>query len=196
VGGGKVREHERYYFKDEKQLTILYEFDTEEEMNESGLLNDPRRTACFESGGKYYVGGHFKEMKKVYICSRYRADDKHSVEDNIKTALYACRCAAQVGFAPYAPHLYLPQCLDDNDPAERAAGIRIGQEFLKSCDEVWQWGATVSAGMAAELALAKELGIPIKVFNSIGIPHEQWNSVKFAGVPEYEDACKKAGTTL
>ena len=97
---------------------------------------------------------------------------------------------------PISPHLYLPQCLDDNDPAERAAGIRIGQEFLKNCDEVWQWGATVSEGMAAELALAKELGIPVKVFNSIGIPHDQWNSVKFAGIPEYENACKKAGKTL
>ena len=29
--------------------------------------------------------------------------------------------------------------------------------------------------MAAELARAKELGIPIKVFNSIGIPQTAWN---------------------
>ncbi len=33
-------------------------------MNESGLLNDPRRTTCFKSGEKYYVGGHFEAMKK------------------------------------------------------------------------------------------------------------------------------------
>lgn len=109
-------------------------------------------------------------MKKVYICSRYRADDRHTVADNVKRALLACRCAAQAGFAPYAPHLYLPQCLDDNDPAERAAGMRIGQEFLKICDEVWQWGETVSEGMAAEIALAKELGIPVKVFNGADVP--------------------------
>lgn len=191
-----MKEHKRYYYNGEKQVTILYGFDTEAEMNESGLLNDPRRTTCFQSGGKYYVGGHFEEMKKVYICSRYRADDRHTVEDNIQRALSACNYAATKGYAPYAPHLYLPRCLDDNDPAERAVGMRIGQEFLKICDEVWLWGATVSAGMAAELALAKELGIPIKVFNSFGIPYEQWNSVKGANDPEYVAACKKAGKTL
>lgn len=111
-------------------------------------------------------------MKKVYICSRYRADKDHTIEENVQQALLACRCAAQVGFAPYAPHLYLPQCLDDSDPAERAAGLKIGQEFLKLCDEVWQWGATVSEGMAAELALAKQLGIPVKVFNGSNAPEQ------------------------
>ncbi len=188
-----MKEYKRYYCKGEKQLTILYEFDTEQEMNESGLLNDPRRTTCFESGGKYYVGGHFEETEKekvykVYICSPYRADAQHTVEDNIKRALYACRCAAMIGCAPYAPHLYLPQCLDDNDPAERAAGMRIGQEFLKICDEVWQWGETVSEGMAAELALARELGIPIEVFPG-GI-------YKSTDAPENVAACKKVGRTL
>ncbi|MDR1755226.1 MAG: hypothetical protein LBR74_10110 [Eubacterium sp.] len=42
-------------------ITVLYEFDTEDEMNESGLLRDPRRTTCFMSSGRYYVGGHFEE---------------------------------------------------------------------------------------------------------------------------------------
>ena len=190
-----MRVHRRYHYMGETQLTILYEFDTEAEMNESGLMNDPRRTTCFESGGKYYVGGHF-EMKKVFICSRYRADEKHTTEDNVRRAVFACACAAAKGYAPYAPHLYLPRCFDDRYPAERELGMAVGRAFLAVCDEVWQWGATVSAGMAAELDLAKELGIPIKVFNSIGVPRDQWNSVKFAGVPEYEEACRKAGKTL
>lgn len=190
-----MREYKRYYYKDEKRLRILYEFDTAAEMNESGLSNDPRCMTCFESDGKYYVGGYF-EMKKVYICSRYRADDKHSVENNIKRALFACNYAATKGYAPYAPHLYLPRCLDDNDPAERMLSMRIGREFLETCNEVWQWGATVSEGMAAELALAKELGIPIKVFNSIGIPYEKWNSVKYGNHPEYITACKEKGDKI
>ncbi len=62
-----MKEYRRYYYKAEKLLTILYEFDTELEMNESGLLTDPRRTTCFKSGEKYYVGGHFETMKKVMI---------------------------------------------------------------------------------------------------------------------------------
>ncbi len=126
-----------------------------------------------------------KEMKKVYICSRYRADKRHSVKGNINRALLACGYAVMEGYAPYAPHLYLPLFLDDNDPAEREKGMAIGREFLKICDEVWQWGATVSEGMAAELALAKELGKPIRVFNSAGVPYELWNSVKYADGPKY-----------
>jgi hypothetical protein len=46
-------------------ITVLYEFDTEEEMNTSGLLHDKRRTTCFMSAGKYYVGGHFKPTENA-----------------------------------------------------------------------------------------------------------------------------------
>ncbi|GHV36281.1 hypothetical protein FACS1894187_10630 [Synergistales bacterium] len=55
-----MKEHNRYYYRGEEQLTILYEFDTEDEINASGLLSDPRRTTCFMNSGKYYVGGHFE----------------------------------------------------------------------------------------------------------------------------------------
>jgi len=86
--------------------------------------------------------------------------------------------AIHKGYAPYAPHLYLPRCLDDDNPFERELGMAAGREFLATCDEVWQWGATVTEGMAAELATASELGIPIRVFNSIGIPQHAWNDPK------------------
>jgi hypothetical protein len=175
--------HSRYQFKGDPEgvMTTSYEFDTQEEARASGLIDDPRRTTCYMSSGKCYVGGHFEplKLKKVFICSRYRADDKHTTDDNVRRALFACSYAAAHGYAPYAPHLYLPRCLDDSNPLERAQGMAAGREFLTVCDEVWQWGATVSAGMAAELAYAKELGIPIQVFNSIGIPYEQWNGVKY-----------------
>lgn len=135
-------------------------------------------------------------MKKVFICSRYRADATHTVEEAVQSALFACHFAVSKGYAPIAPHLYLPRCLDDNDPAERAAGMEAWRAFLAVCDEVWQWGKTVTEGMAAELALAAELGIPIKVYNTIGIPREQWNSEKYAGNPDYTAACEKAGAML
>lgn len=65
-------------------------------------------------------------MKLVYICSRYRADATHTVEEAVDSALYACSVAISKGYAPIAPHLYLPRCLDDNEPAERAAGAALG----------------------------------------------------------------------
>ena len=114
-------------------------------------------------------------MKKVFICSRYHANEKYTTEDNVRRALYACTHALMKGYAPIAPHLYLPRCLDDNDPTERELGMAAGREFLAACNEVWQWGATITEGMLSELAYAEELGIPIRVFNSIGIPRENWN---------------------
>lgn len=114
-------------------------------------------------------------MKKVYICSRYRADENHTVSANIRRALTACGVALDKGYAPIAPHLIYPRCLDDDVSAEREIGLAASKAWIGVCDEVWQWGATVSEGMAAELALARELGIQIKVFNSIGIPKESWN---------------------
>lgn len=135
-------------------------------------------------------------MKIVYICSRYRPDATHTVDEAVNSALFACSMAINKGCAPIAPHLYLPRCLDDNDPNDRASGLAAGRALLTVCDEVWQWGKTITEGMAAELALAKELGIPIKIYNTLGIPYEQWNSVKFADNPEYIAACKKAGCEL
>jgi len=120
-------------------------------------------------------------MKRVFICSRYRADARHTVEEALASASSACRKAIEKGCAPYAPHLYLPDCLCDDEPEEREMGLAVGRAFLAVCDEVWQWGKTVTEGMARELEYAKSLGIPIKVFNTIGIPYEQWNSVRFAG---------------
>ena len=100
----------------------------------------------------------------MYICSRFRAASDVAQEQNIIHAREACRAAADKGYAPYVPHLYLPQCLDDNEPTEREAGLAIGLEFLKACDELWQWGLGVSEGMAAEIKEAEKIGIPVRVF--------------------------------
>lgn len=124
-----------------------------------------------ESRGKGEV------MKKVYICSRYRADDKHTIEENVAKAFKACGYAASIGYAPYAPHLYLPRCLDDDKPEERELGLRIGMEFLKFCDEIWQCDTDISEGMATELALAEELDIPVRVF---GEDLKTWTSTIYA----------------
>jgi hypothetical protein len=52
----EMKKVDEYIFKPENRKVALYQFDTKEEMEKSGLLNNPKRHTCFVSDGKYYVG--------------------------------------------------------------------------------------------------------------------------------------------
>lgn len=103
-------------------------------------------------------------MKRVFICSPYRGD----VERNVKAARKHARMAAIIGYCPIAPHLLFPQFLNDRDPEERIMGITLGVEQMKMCDEVWVFGSRISNGMGFELEKAKELGIPVRLYDNGG----------------------------
>lgn len=97
------------------------------------------------------------ENKLIYIASPYAGE----VEKNTDFAKLACQYAISQGQTPVAVHLLYPQMLDDSDPVQRGAGLRLGHRVLEACDELWACGDRVSSGMAAEMAAAKRLGIPI-----------------------------------
>lgn len=97
-------------------------------------------------------------MKKVYICSPCRGD----YENNIQRAKEFSRAAVECGCIPVTPHIYLTQFMDDTIPAERELGLSIGRELVLMCDELWAFGLDCpTAGMAAEIELARERGIPV-----------------------------------
>ena len=97
-------------------------------------------------------------MKKVYICSPCRGD----YTNNIQRAKEYSRTAAMQGCIPITPHIYLTQFMDDTVPAERELGLSIGRELVLMCDELWAFGLDCpTAGMAAEIELARERGIPV-----------------------------------
>ena len=97
-------------------------------------------------------------MKKVYICSPCRWD----YENNIQRAKEFSRAAVERGCIPVTPHIYLTQFMDDTVPAERELGLSIGRELVLMCDELWAFGLDCpTAGMAAEIELARERGIPV-----------------------------------
>ena len=98
------------------------------------------------------------EGKLVYIASPYAGD----VEGNVAFAKAACRYAAAQGYTPVAVHLMYPQFLDDRVPKERETGLKMGRRVLAACEEIWLCGERMSAGMKAEEAEAKRLGIPIR----------------------------------
>lgn len=97
-------------------------------------------------------------MKKVYICSPCRGD----YENNIQRAKEYSRAAVEKGVIPVTPHIYLTQFMDDNVPEERELALKIGSELVLGCSELWAFGIDhPSTGMAAEIELARERGIPV-----------------------------------
>lgn len=101
-------------------------------------------------------------MRTVYICSPYRAADSAQLDRNIDYAQALTKQAIEAGLAPITPHLYMTQCLNEDKPEERAAGMAAGLTLLKSCDFVIvgvKYG--ISEGMSAEIAAADAAGIEV-----------------------------------
>lgn len=72
------------------------------------------------------------------------------------------RKALEAGLAPITPHLYITQCLNEDNPEERAVGLAAGLELLKGCDFVLagiRYG--ISEGMSREIQTAGKLGIAV-----------------------------------
>lgn len=94
-------------------------------------------------------------MKKVYICSPYRAGNSVELDRNIAYAQELTREAIDAGFAPITPHLYITQCVNDNKAQERTAGLAVGLELIK-CYDLLIIGSRygISEGMQAEIAAA------------------------------------------
>ena len=84
----------------------------------------------------------------VYICSKYRGD----VETNVYNAQLYSRYAVEQGYIPIAPHLLLPQFVDEE--TERDLALFMGRVIMSKCSEVWVFGDERSEGMNAEIAYA------------------------------------------
>ena len=130
-------------------------------------------------------------VKKVFICSPFRPSGGSSEErekdrkKNIALAKEACRYAVRKGFIPYAPHLYYPGFLSDEDPDERELGIILGLSWLVGCDEVWIAGVRISKGMSREIAIAMEWRIPIKSYLPLAHRAEKLFDVEFCTEDEF-----------
>ena len=106
-------------------------------------------------------------MKKVFICSPLRPTREgerreQEIENNRKLAQLACRYAVETGCRPYAPHLYFPTFLSDENREEREYGMLLGLGWLSECDELWVIGRRVSEGMKREIKTASTWGIRIQ----------------------------------
>ncbi|WP_304585016.1 DUF7768 domain-containing protein [Acutalibacter muris] len=97
-------------------------------------------------------------MKKVYICAPLAGDVQGNLEKAKRYSEYALRCGA----APVTPHFYA-LCLDDSIPEEREIGMAAGMSLLWFCDEVWVFSDQTTEGMRAEIKLAHNLNIKVRI---------------------------------
>ena len=96
----------------------------------------------------------------VYICSPYAGD----VEVNAENARKYSRFAVENMAIPFAPHLLMPQYMDEG--TERELALRMGIIFLSKCEQVWVFGERVSEGMAYEIKKATSMGKKVRYFSA------------------------------
>ena len=94
----------------------------------------------------------------VYICSPFSDDPAGNAEKARRYSRFAVDCGA----IPLAPHLLLPQYMDD--VTERELALFMDMVFLSKCMELWVFGSRISAGMEAEINKAKRKSMTIRYF--------------------------------
>lgn len=111
-------------------------------------------------------------MDKVYLISRYRADNEEDLEFNKKVARYFCRQIIEEGNVPVAPHLYYTQFLDEECPDDRAAGLYLGIRDLRESKEylLIVIDGVISQGMAGEIEEVGRLGMRGRI---ISMPRQE-----------------------
>lgn len=99
----------------------------------------------------------------IFVSSPYRGD----TEENLKKAREYCRDCIftytenDIPHMVIAPHLLLPQFMDDNDPEERQFALSMCLDAVRKSDEVHVYGDILTEGMKRELEEASQHGVPI-----------------------------------
>ncbi|HZK00025.1 MAG TPA: DUF3310 domain-containing protein [Tissierellaceae bacterium] len=93
--------------------------------------------------------------KLIYVCSPYSGD----IEGNTIKAQTYSRYVVEQGHFPIAPHLLLPQFIDEETEREKAMGLNY--KLLDWVDELWVFGEDTTEGMLDEISYATTKDIPI-----------------------------------
>ena len=100
-------------------------------------------------------------MKIVYIAHPIGGD----VDANLSKIRRIVRQInlSQPNIVPFVPYYADVVSMFDSIPEERERGIKNDIYLLKKgfIDELWLYGPRISKGMAAEIEIAKEMGIKI-----------------------------------
>ena len=95
-------------------------------------------------------------MKRVYIAHPFQGKEENKVK-----IVEMCKAVANMGYLPVSP-VHAFSFLDDNKPAERKLALKLCQELVKVCDQLWVFGEWEnSEGCKMEVQTAKKAGISI-----------------------------------
>lgn len=115
--------------------------------------------------------GSEKRKKRIYVCCPVRPKAKdpekamQELKANLDRAERACELIMAAGGIPLCSPLYCIYGLnlDEQNPDDRALGLEIGMDMLRNADEVNVFSEHISEGMAAEIQVASQLGIPVRM---------------------------------
>jgi hypothetical protein len=102
--------------------------------------------------------------KIVYIAHPISGD----IQGNIQKILNIVKEInfTEPNIVPFAPYLVDVMALDDNDPEQRKRGISNNVAYFQSgiIKELRVYGDFISKGVAEEIALARQLNIPVEYY--------------------------------
>ena len=99
------------------------------------------------------------DSRRVYVCHPYS-----KISRNMKEVKLICRKILDEGNIPIAPHLYLPQFIDESADPELARTLSL--QLLEMCEEIRVCGSVVTDKMREEMEHALEHDIPFNHLRS------------------------------
>lgn len=101
-------------------------------------------------------------MPRLVVIESPLKGTPDEVDRNIAYARRCMKHALDNGEAPFAGHLLYPQVYNDNDPAQRAAGIAAHIAWIDACEWVVVYvDLGISEGMQKAIDYATKIGKPI-----------------------------------
>lgn len=125
-------------------------------MNKEGYYDFTAELAIQNVENEHHSGF----MPFIFVCSPFTGDELDDISENIKKTQQYCRYVVDHGGIPVAPHLLLPQFMDNEE--ERNLMLIMGSAMLSFCQQLWIFESPYTEGMNSMINKAKKKRIYIK----------------------------------
>jgi hypothetical protein len=112
-------------------------------------------------------------MKQVYLAHQLSAPTQVGIQANIDNAKLWYRWACDHYWPDHCFNaMWILNCevYDDANEHERAMGMKRNLVHIKTCDELWLLGPSISRGMLEEAEYAQRCGFPVRNLTGVEKP--------------------------